>query len=229
MSDVEYPLLPDGYWERRETEALHVDEAAEPEEEFPPVAFPDGAGQATVWLAHPAEDLRRNHGMVVLARGDTATAYELGGWKEEKPIARLMALAGYAPSKPLGTGPRVVEVAAQAFVPIMGFRVPNAMLGAITMRVDQAMRGELGGFSSLSLGQLGFHQAHTAFMAAWQAAGSPEMHVRKPQWVDLGAGTGVPLPLAGALEKHVGHGSSLAYWEGQQLIEDESDDLEGSL
>lgn len=227
--DDDYPLVPPGYFDRLPFEKMHLAGTADVTgDEEPAVSFPDGDESPMVWLAQPAEDLRRNHGMVVLARGKSAIAYEIGGWQEEKPIDRLFSLAGYAPPKPVSTSPQPVNVDEQAFAPIMGFKAPPGTLGSITMRLSQAMKGELGGFSSLSLGQLGFHQAHTAFMAAWEASGKPPLHTKQPQWVDLGAGSGVPLPVTEALDKHIGHGASLEYWDGQPLFDDESGGNEGS-
>jgi hypothetical protein len=226
MSDDEdFPLAAPGYLERLPFERMHLTGTADyQDEDGLGVSFPDGEAEPMVWLAQPAEDLRRNHGMVVLARGKNAVAYEMGGWQDEKPIDRLFALAGYTPPKPVSTAPQPVNVDEQAFAPIMGFKAPSGTLGSITMRLAQAMKGEMGGFSSLSLGQLGFHQAHTAFMAAWEVAGKPPIHKKQPQWVDLGASVGgAPLPVADALEKHIGHGSSLEYWDGQKLFDDEDD------
>jgi hypothetical protein len=222
MSDDDYPLVPDGFEARAPLERAGIEGHADDADEDPVgVGFPGGDAPPSVWLAQPAEDLRRGHHVVVLARGGSLQAYEIDGWKEEKPIARLLSLAGHAPAKPLGTAPRLVNVDEQMLVPVMGFSVPQGKLGAVTLKLAQAMRGELGGFSALGLGQLGFHQAHTAFQAAWEAAGKPPMQVRRPQWVDPGASSGVPLPLAQALEAHVGHGASLGYWEGRPLFEDE--------
>ena len=224
MSQDEHPLVPEGHEARREfeeAEGIHPDTP-------PPIGFPEGDGEPMVWLAHPAEDLRRNHGMVVLSRGEQLQAFEIAKWTEEKPIDRLFSIAGYAPPKGPPALHGMVDVDVQSLVPVMGFKVPASMLGGIASRIQEAMTGQTGGFSSLSLGQLGFHQAHTAFMAAWQASGRPPVHVRQPQWVDVGAGTGAPLPLAHALEKHLGHGASLGYWEGQRLFDDEPVEGEAS-
>jgi hypothetical protein len=221
MSQNDHELVPEGHESRREFEEA---EGVFPESP-PPIDFPEGEGDPMVWLAHPAEDLRRHHGVVVLARGETLEAFEIALWAEEKPIDRLFAIAGYAPSRPPATSHGRVDLEQQALVPVMGFCVPDAMLGAITARMEEAMTGRTGGFAALVLGQLGFHQAHTAFMAAWEAAGRPAIHVRRPQWVSVGAGTGAPMPLALSLQKHLGHGASLGYWEGRPLFDDEP--LEG--
>jgi hypothetical protein len=220
MSDDEYPLVPPGFAERYELELAGIAGSADAAfEEASEVGFPDGDGSPAVWLAQPAEDLRRSHHMVALARGEQAQAFEIEGWREEKPTNRLFAIAGYAAAGAVGTKPKRVDMATQSLVPTMGFTVPNGKLGAVTMKLEQAMRGELGGFSSLSHGQLGFHQAHAAFMAAWEAAGQPPIHVRQPQWVDPGASSGVPRPLSAALEQHTGHGASLGYWQDRDLFE----------
>ncbi|MBM4359247.1 MAG: hypothetical protein FJ096_14185 [Deltaproteobacteria bacterium] len=217
MPENAHHLVPEDHESRREFE--------EAEGIFPetpsPIGFPEGDGEPMVWLAHPAEDRRRHHGVVVLARGDELAAFEIAMWAEEKPIDRLFAIAGYAPSRPPATTHGRVDLEAQALVPVMGFRVPAARLGAVTARMEEAMAGRTGGFAALVLGQLGFHQAHTAFLAAWEAADRPPVEVRQPQWVTLGAGSGAPMPLALALQKHLGHGASLGYWEGRPLFDDE--------
>ncbi|MBM4373759.1 MAG: hypothetical protein FJ095_01650 [Deltaproteobacteria bacterium] len=220
MSQNDHELAPEAHESRREFEEA---EGIFPETP-PPVGFPEGDGDAMVWLAHPAEDLRRHHGVVVLARGDELEAYEIAMWAEEKPVDRLFALAGYAPKRPPATTHGRVDLEQQALVPVMGFRVPPSQLAAITAQMEAAMAGKGGGFASLVLGQLGFHQAHTAFMAAWEAAACPPILVRQPQWVSVGAGAGAPMPLALSLQKHLGHGASLGYWEGRALFDVEPDE-----
>jgi hypothetical protein len=140
-------------------------------------------------------------------------------WAEEKPSDRLFSIAGYGPRKAPATTHGRVDIDQQTLVPVMGFRVPEAKLAVAAARIEQAMAGQSGGFAALALGQLGFHQAHTAFMAAWEAADCPPILVRQPQWVTVGAGAGAPMPLALSLQKHLGHGASLGYWEGRDLFE----------
>lgn len=185
----------------------------------PPVRFPEGDEDAMVWLAHPAEDLRRHHGVIVLARGEELEAFEIAMWAEEKPVERLLAIAGIGAQKPAATTHGRLDLEEQALVPVMGFRVTAAKVDAVVRRIEDTMSGRLGGFSALSLGQLGFHQAHTAFRAAWDAADCPPILVRQPQWVNAGAGSGAPAPLSLSLQRHLGHGASLGYWEGRDLFE----------
>lgn len=222
MSSNDHDRVAEGHESRREFEQAEGIEAETP----PPVAFPEGDGEPMVWLAHPAEDRRRHHGVIVVARGEALEAFEIALWEEEKPIDRLFAIAGYAPVRPPAAAHARVDLERQALVPVMGFHVPTSSLADVTTRLEEALTGRSGGFAALSLGQLGFHQAHTAFLSAWEAAGRPAIHVRQPQWVAVGAGTGAPMPLALSLEKHLGHGASLGYWEGRPLFDDEPEEGE---
>jgi hypothetical protein len=219
----EHPLVMDGHAERRPFEEEGIAGSAD--------ATADDAVEATaadqaaaVWLAQPAEDLRRAHALVIVARGNTTEAYELEGWREERPIARLLAIAGYGPKPGGSTQARTIDLAEQPVVPVQGFKVPAGRVGAVVQRLRQAMRGELGGLSSLAHGQLGFHQAHTAFRAAWEAAGRPPMQLQPPPWIEPGAGSGAPLPLNRALESDPAHVASRGYWDGADLG---ADDAEG--
>ena len=145
--------------------------------------FPRGEERASVWLVQDADDFGRMHEMIALRRGGQSQVYELAGWKEEKPVQRLLAVAGFVSGGALGLRAKLVD-SARPTVDIMGFDVPALETAAVEAKVRDAIEGRLGGFSPVVLSQTAFHRAPVVFEMAWHAAGCPAIQVRHPTLVE---------------------------------------------
>jgi hypothetical protein len=137
----------------------------------------------TVLLVRDADDYRAMHPMIELRRGEERAVFEVSGWRPTRPIAGILALAGFtgdaAPGGELTEAPEGTPV-----VPLRSFSVPDpGKLGDVQMMIRLALTGRLGGFHPVVLAQAGFHAAPWSFEYVWTAAGCPPIHVYHPEMV----------------------------------------------
>lgn len=176
------------------------------------VRFPAGEGRAAVKLLQSAEDLRRMHDVIALCRGAAQNLYEVEGWRPERPVARVLAAAGFVPAPALGLRPSPADPDTQ-YVEIMRFELPEgASLAGVEGRVRDALSGKTGGFSAVVAGQTGFHRLPAVFSLAWHAAGCPKILVSHPAWVEGLTGPGRPGAIRDVLGANLSHAGSSLYW-----------------
>ncbi|HSO00134.1 MAG TPA: hypothetical protein VLS89_17700 [Candidatus Nanopelagicales bacterium] len=151
---------------------------------------------AKVWLAVEEDHLRKMHHLFVIDQGGRTQVYESDGWRREKPVARALAAAGFggggarAPLKARVCPPGVVQ-----FTRIRGFEVSPDKLDEVLMVIRSALAGNLGGFTSVLAGQVGFHGSPLAFEHVWNAAGRPPVIVRQPELVESPELAATPAPI----------------------------------
>jgi len=133
-----------------------------------------------VSLVRDAGDYRAMHAMIEIRCGEERTVHESAGWKEERPIARLLGIAGFVGGGG-GSGSAVVPnhlpvVAMRSFV-----AEGEPAQKAVREMLARALTGNLGGFHPAVHGQVGFHQAAWAFEYLWSAAGAPRVRIHHPE------------------------------------------------
>jgi len=134
-----------------------------------------------VWLVSDADDYRAMHDYILFEQGDEGTLYECEGEEPVKPVAALLAAAGFGP----GTDAAPIRVQTMPadsvrFVRMRGFKVEADKRGSLEFAVRVVLRGGLGGFTSVLAGQVGFHRAVFAFEYLWAVADRPQVLVRHP-------------------------------------------------
>jgi hypothetical protein len=171
------------------------------EEPFP---FQYDDRETQVWLVRDADDYRAMHDMIAVEVGGERTVFDVTGWQEERPIQRILALAGFAGSAD-GGGDLTIVLKETPIVPLRGFVVKDpSKVGDVQMMVRLALTGRLGGFHPVVHGQAGFHRAVMAFEYVWNAAGCPPIRIKHPEAVDGdGADELAPRGIADAAEKNV--------------------------
>ncbi len=151
--------------------------------------------QAEVWLVSDADHFRAMHDMIALIDPDgKTTIYECDdrGFQAEKPVRAVLAAAGFSGTHASPVKVRGHKGAAGGFVKHRGFRVSPDKLGEVEMMVKIALAGNLGGFTGVLMGQVGFHRSAFAFEYAWAAAGKPPLHVAQPPLCPSAEGDGAP-------------------------------------
>lgn len=151
--------------------------------------------QAEVWLVSDADHFRAMHDMIAIFRPDgETTIYECDdqAFKAEKPVAAALAAAGFGGSHASPVTVRRSKAAGGGFVRHRGFHVSPDKLGEVEMIVKIALAGNLGGFTGVLMGQVGFHRSAFAFEYAWAAAGMPPIRVAQPPLCPSAEGDGAP-------------------------------------
>jgi hypothetical protein len=151
--------------------------------------------RAEVWLVADADHFRAMHDMIVIQRGDEVVLLECDEleFRGEKPIAALLAAAGFSGgSHASPVRVQVTEGVKAGFVPYRGFSVPASRIDEVEMMIRMALAGNLGGFTGVLMGQVGFHRSAFAFEYAWAAAGMPPIKVRQPSLCPSGEGAHGP-------------------------------------
>ena len=151
---------------------------------------------AEVWLVSDAHSFRAMHDMIAVVRPDgSLTVYECDdqGFDPEKPIAALLGAAGFSGSHHSPVKVRTANAATGAgFVRHRGFRVPADQLAEVEMMIKIALAGNLGGFTGVHMGQIGFHRSVFALEYAWLAAGMPQTMIVHPNMGGSSEGDGAP-------------------------------------
>ena len=171
------------------------------EEPFP---FQHDDRETQVWLVRDADDYRALHEMISVEIDGERTIFEVTGWQAERPIQRILALAGFAGSQG-GDGGLTIVPKGTPVVHKRGFVVKDpSKLGDVQMMVRLALTGRLGGFHPVVHGQAGFHHAVMAFEYVWNAAGCPPMRIKHPEAVDgERAAVSAPMRITTAAEQNV--------------------------
>lgn len=136
-----------------------------------------------VWLVTDADDHRAMHEMLALYADGTCTVFETVGWKPERPVERLLAVAGFTGGS--GASPLSVKTLSceTPIVQLKGFSAPASFRVDVEMTIRAALTGDLGGFSPVAAGQSGYHRVEMAFEQVWAAAGRPPVRARHPHLV----------------------------------------------
>jgi hypothetical protein len=140
--------------------------------------------RAQVWYGSESDPFRAMHDVFEVVRPDgERQLYECGGWsgKPESAVQAALVAAGFVGGEPL-------EVAVRAIDPEdgvemnrhFGFYVEPAELGAVEDALRDGLRGALGGYTGVLMGQSGFHRSVYAFTFAWKAAGKPPVLLAHP-------------------------------------------------
>ena len=168
-----------------------------------PFEFQHDDRETRVWLVRDADDYRAMHDMIAVEVGDERTIFDITGWQEERPIQRILSLAGFTGSG--GGGDLTIAPKETPVVPLRGFVVKDpSKVGDVQMMVRLALTGRLGGFHPVVHGQAGFHRAVMAFEYVWNAAGCPPIRIKHPEAVDgEGAAESAPMGISAAAEKNV--------------------------
>ncbi len=167
-----------------------------------PLTFQHDDRETQVWLVRDADDYRAMHDMIAVDVGGERTIFDVTGWQEERPIQRVLALAGFAGSE--SSGELTIAPGETPVVPLRGFVVDPSKLGDVQMMVRLALTGRLGGFHPVVHGQAGFHRAVMAFEYVWAAAGCPPILIMHPEAVDgESASESAPASISAAAEKNV--------------------------
>lgn len=161
-----------------------------------------------VWLVSDADDYRAMHDYILFEQGQERTLYECEGQPPGKPIAALLAATGFtsgassAPVNVIVLPPEGIE-----YVKIRGFKVEAEKRGSLEFAVRVALQGNLGGFTSVLTGQVGFHRPVYAFEYLWAVAERPPVLVRHPE-ITCGQNGGIHGP--GSIENSAATSRSIA-------------------
>ena len=169
-----------------------------------PLTFQHDDRETQVWLVRDADDYRAMHDMIAVEVSGERTIFDVTGWREERPIQRILALAGFAGSEE-GGGDLTIAPKDTPVVPLRGFVVKDpSKVGDVQMMVRLSLTGRLGGFHPVIHGQAGFHRAVMAFEYVWNAAGCPPILIKHPEVVDGEAASELaPRGIAAAAAKNL--------------------------
>ena len=142
-----------------------------------------------VWLVTDADDHRAMHEMIALYADGTCTVFETVGWKPERPVERVLAVAGFIAGS--AASPLAVKILSceTPVVQIKGFTAPASSRVDVELTIRAALTGDRGGFSPVAAGQSGFHRVEMAFEQVWAAAGRPPVRSRHPHLVQGASAT----------------------------------------
>lgn len=159
---------------------------------------------AEVWYATESDPFRALHDVFEVTRGEERQLYECAGWsgRPEGCVQATLAAAGFTDGAGREVGVRALgEEDGIDVIRHFGFRVPMVAIGEVESALRTGLRGDLGGFTAVLMGQAGFHRSAYAFSFAWAAAGKPPVLLaHPPSDRSRSPGQGGPAPLIGAHE-----------------------------
>jgi hypothetical protein len=137
--------------------------------------------QAELWYATESDPFRALHDVLELARGEDRQLYECGGWsgRPESAVQAVLGAAGFIGAEPRPVSVRALDPGVEV-VRHFGFAVEDEALGAVEEAIRTGLRGDLGGFTAVLMGQVGFHRSVYAFAHVWTAAGKPPILLVHP-------------------------------------------------
>ncbi len=129
--------------------------------------FPAGDGPARVALVEHPDPLCRMRAAIALQRGGLEHAYQLVGYQPSSLVASLI-------EKPAISARCKLVSDSEANVPVMSFEVPQSVAPqVVAAKLSQLLRGEVGQFYPVVLGQNGYHAASWAFETLRKMCGVP--------------------------------------------------------
>lgn len=139
--------------------------------------------RAQIWYATESDPFRALHDVLELVRGEDRQLFECGGWsgRPESCVTAALMAAGCVPGDPREVSVRALDPEDGIdVIRHFGFRVDDAALGAAEEAIRAGLRGDLGGWTGVLMGQVGFHRSVLAFSHVWAAAGKPPLLLAHP-------------------------------------------------
>jgi hypothetical protein len=136
-----------------------------------------------IWYGSENDPFRALHDLFEVTRGEDRYLYECTGWegRSDSCVKAALSAAGF-----IGGSPR--EVFLRKLDPgdgveitrHFGFEVEDSMFGAVEEALLVGLSGDLGGWTSALMSQVGFHRSIYAFSHIWAAAGKPPVRIAHP-------------------------------------------------
>jgi hypothetical protein len=157
---------------------------------------------AEVWYCTESDPFRALHDVFEVKHGDRRQLYECRGWggRPESAVKAALGAAGFVGGSPREVGVRALSDEVDV-IRHFGFHVDPGEIGAVEEALREGLMGNLGGWTSVLMGQAGFHRSVYAFAHTWAQAGKPPILLAHPPSERSRArGVGGPAALVGAHE-----------------------------